>query len=65
MDWVKRIVMIAIEGGPISQLEARELPALKQQVQQDLEMKKLSVPISIQDMAYDEFAWDYAIRTGG
>ena len=37
-----------------------EKSALKQQVQQDLKMKDLVVPITIEDMSYDAFAQDYA-----
>ena len=45
MPGVKRVVRIAIDGGPISQLEARELPALKQQAQFDLETKSIAVEL--------------------
>ena len=60
MAGVKRIVMIAIEGGPISDLEARELPSLKQQAQADLETKGISTEVNIQDMSYETFVRDYS-----
>ena len=56
----KRVVLIAIEGGPISQLEARELPALKQQVQFDLERKAIDVELSSVDMTFDAFLQEHS-----
>ena len=56
----KRVVLIAIEGGPISKLEARELPALKQQVQFDLERKAIDVELSSADMTFDAFLQEHS-----
>ena len=55
MPGVKQIVMIALDGGPISQLEARELPILKQQAQFDLETKSIAVELSSVEMSFDTF----------
>jgi len=60
MPGVKRVVMIAIDGGPISQLEARELPALKQQAQFDLETKSIAVELSTVEMSYDTFLREHS-----
>eukprot|EP01047_Picozoa_sp_COSAG01_P037925 COSAG01_NODE_3046_length_6672_cov_4.249962_2_plen_116_part_00 len=56
----KRVVMIALEGGPISQLEARELPALKQQVKFDLEDKAIDVELSLVDMTFGAFLQEHS-----
>eukprot|EP01043_Picozoa_sp_COSAG02_P013247 COSAG02_NODE_526_length_20707_cov_11.431337_20_plen_613_part_00 len=56
----KRVVLIAIEGGPISQLEARELPALKQQAQFDCEKKGIDVELSYVDMSFDAFLQEHS-----
>ena len=56
----KRVVLIAIEGGPISKLEARELPILKEQVQFDLATKGIAVQLDIQNIDYDAFLQEYA-----
>lgn len=56
----KRVVLIAIEGGPISQLEARELPALKQQAQFDLEKKGINVELTSTDMTFESFLREHS-----
>jgi hypothetical protein len=62
---ITRVVLIAIEGGPISKLEARELPALKQQVQFDLDTKGISVELTSADMTFDAFVREHSRASDG
>jgi hypothetical protein len=55
----KQVVLIAIDGGPISQLEARELPALKQQAQFDLEKKGINVELTSTSMTFSAFLQEH------
>ena len=55
----KQVVLIAIDCGPISQLEARELPALKQQAQFDLEKKGINVELTSTSMTFSAFLQEH------
>ena len=59
------IRLIAIEGGPVSELEANTLSKLKQEAQSDMKQKSLDgVPIIIEDMEYLSFVNRYGSNAG-
>lgn len=54
------IVLLSIEGGPVSSLEAGELTSIKREVMGDLKAKDLSISIEVNDVGYDSFMKKYA-----
>ena len=55
--------MLAIEGGPVSQLEAATMQVLKGHLQRDMEQKGLCVNVKTEVMNYDAFMAAWASET--
>ena len=53
------VVLLAVEGGPVSDRESRELAKLKQEAQEDMKSKGLDVAVVIEDMEYLTFMKRY------
>jgi hypothetical protein len=47
MPSIDCVVVVGIDGGPVSRLEAAQLPLLKDQAQEDLQAKKVMVQIDV------------------
>jgi hypothetical protein len=50
-----KIVLVCIEGGPITQREREVMPTLVEEIKGDLAMKQISCDVLIYDVSFDDF----------
>jgi hypothetical protein len=60
LEQYEKIVLISIEGGPVSNLEAQEMNKVKREAQGDLKQKNLHIRVETRDMEMADFRNDYS-----
>ena len=57
-----KIVLVCIEGGPITRLDTEVMPTLVEEIKGDLAMKQISCDVRIDEVSFDDFRQAYEIE---